>query len=48
MLWQNQRILDILNKPLPDGIEPITLGVTEPFMTTLTVSAYAGLLVRCR
>jgi sec-independent protein translocase protein TatC len=43
--WQNHEILQILNKPLPDDIEPITFGVTEPFLTTITVSAYAGLLV---
>jgi sec-independent protein translocase protein TatC len=43
--WQNHQILKWLNEPLPGGREPLTLGVTEPFMTTLTVSAYAGLLV---
>ncbi|MEX0993097.1 MAG: twin-arginine translocase subunit TatC [Solirubrobacterales bacterium] len=42
-LWQNHRILDLLNRPLPDGRTPITFGVTEPFMTTLTVAAYAAL-----
>lgn len=43
--WQNHAILEILNEPLPGGIKPVTFGVTEPFMTTITVSAYAGLLV---
>jgi sec-independent protein translocase protein TatC len=43
--WQNHFILDLLNRPLPDGRTPITLGVTEPFITTLTVSAYAALLL---
>jgi Sec-independent protein secretion pathway component TatC len=43
--WQNHEILDWLNEPLPGRTRPLTLGVTEPFMTTLTVSAYAGLLV---
>lgn len=43
--WQNHAILEILNDPLPGDIKPITFGVTEPFMTTITVSAYAGLLV---
>jgi sec-independent protein translocase protein TatC len=43
--WQNHFILDLLNDPLPGGREPITLGVAEPFMTTLTVSAYAALLI---
>jgi sec-independent protein translocase protein TatC len=43
--WQNHRILDILDEPLPGNQHPITLGVTEPFMTTITVTAYAALLV---
>jgi sec-independent protein translocase protein TatC len=41
--WQNHEVLDILNHPLPDGRKPITFGVTEPFLTTVTVSAYGGL-----
>jgi sec-independent protein translocase protein TatC len=44
-LWQNHLILDILNRPLPDDIQPITFGVTEPFMTTITNSAYAAILI---
>ena len=43
--WQNHEILESLNDPLPRDPHPITLGVTEPFMTTLTVSAYAALLL---
>jgi sec-independent protein translocase protein TatC len=43
--WQNHRILDILNKPLPGHVQPITFGVTEPFMTTITNSAYAAILI---
>jgi len=43
--WQNHEILKLLNDPLPNGREPLTLGVTEPFMTTLTVCAYAALLI---
>ncbi len=43
--WKNHEILDLLNNPLPHGRHPLTLGVTEPFMTTLTVSAYTALLV---
>jgi sec-independent protein translocase protein TatC len=43
--WQNQEIFDLLNRPLPEGRHPVTLGVTEPFFTTLTVSAYAGLML---
>jgi sec-independent protein translocase protein TatC len=44
--WQNHLILDIINKPLPDGRDhPITFGVAEPFTTTVTVSAYAAILI---
>ena len=44
--WQNQRILEIVNRPLPDNLpEPITFGVTEPFTTTLTNAAYAAILI---
>jgi sec-independent protein translocase protein TatC len=43
--WQNHEILKILNEPLPGDTKPLTLGVTEPFLTTITVSAYTGLLV---
>ena len=41
--WQDDQVFDILNSPLPEGFKPITFGVTEPFLTTVTVSAYAGL-----
>jgi sec-independent protein translocase protein TatC len=41
--WQDEEVFDILNNPLPEGFKPITFGVTEPFLTTVTVSAYAGL-----
>src|SRR4051812_35698051 len=43
--WQNHLILDLLNEPLPDGREPLTLSVTEPFMTTMTVSGYMALVL---
>jgi sec-independent protein translocase protein TatC len=43
--WQNGHILDLLDKPLPGSRQPVTFGVTEPFMTTLTVSAYAAILL---
>jgi sec-independent protein translocase protein TatC len=43
--WQNHLVLDIVNAPLPNGIEPITLGPAEAFYTTLTNSAYAALLL---
>lgn len=43
--WQNHALLDIANEPLPEGRTPITFGVAEPFTTTLTVSAYAAILI---
>jgi sec-independent protein translocase protein TatC len=43
--WQNHLLLDIANQPLPDDRVPTTFGVTEPFMTTLKVSIYAGILI---
>jgi sec-independent protein translocase protein TatC len=42
--WQNHFLLDIVNDPLGKR-QPVTLGVGEPFMTTLTVSAYAAILI---
>jgi sec-independent protein translocase protein TatC len=43
--WQNHLLLEIANGPLPDDIKPITFGVTEPFMSTLKISIYAGILI---
>jgi sec-independent protein translocase protein TatC len=43
--WQNKEILSIVNGPLPDGKLPATFGVSEAFMSTLTVSGYAALIV---
>jgi len=43
--WQNHAVLEIVNRPLPDGVEPVTLGPAEPFYTTITNSAYAALLI---
>jgi sec-independent protein translocase protein TatC len=42
--WQNHLVLEIVNLPL-DGKQLLTLGVAEPFTTTLTLSAYAGFLL---
>ena len=37
------QIIEWLNAPLPRGTsQPVTFGVTEPFMTSLKVSLYAG------
>jgi sec-independent protein translocase protein TatC len=48
--WQNHLLLEIANRPLPNHIngqslKPITFGVAEPFMSTLKVSIYAGILI---
>jgi sec-independent protein translocase protein TatC len=43
--WQNNLLLEIANGPLPDGQRLLTLGITEPFTTTLTVSAYGALVL---
>jgi sec-independent protein translocase protein TatC len=43
--WQNHALLRILNDPLPPHQKPITLSPTEPFTTTLTVAAYAAILI---
>lgn len=38
----HHRLIHWLNAPLPAGRQPITLGVAEPFTTSLKVSIYAG------
>ena len=43
--WQNDRLLDIANAPLPGDRDPITFGVAEPFTTGLKVSFYAALAI---
>jgi sec-independent protein translocase protein TatC len=43
--WQNSRLLDIANAPLPGNKTPITFGVAEPFTTTVTITAYAALVI---
>jgi sec-independent protein translocase protein TatC len=43
--WQSDLIFDLLNDPLPNGRQPLTLSPTEPFFTTMTVSAYAAILL---
>jgi sec-independent protein translocase protein TatC len=44
--WQNHLLLEIASAPLPAGHHRlITFGVTEPFTTTLTVSAYAAIIL---
>lgn len=41
----HERILNWLNAPLPKGYKPITIDVTEPFMTAFWVSLWAGILI---
>jgi len=48
--WQNHLLLEIANHPLPNDVngqalKPITFGVAEPFMSTLKISIYAGILI---
>ena len=43
--WQNARLLDIANAPLPGDRTPITIGVAEPFATTVTITAYAAIVI---
>ena len=43
--WQSDLVLQIVNAPLPDGREPITLGPAEPFIQTLKIAGYAAVLL---
>jgi sec-independent protein translocase protein TatC len=44
--WQNNLLLELAQNPLPHGhTRLLTLGVTEPFTTTLTVSAYGAIVL---
>lgn len=44
--WQNHLLLEIASGPLPsDHKQLLTLGVTEAFTTTLTVSTYGALIL---
>jgi sec-independent protein translocase protein TatC len=42
--WQNHMLLDLLRKPIGDR-QLITLGVAEPFTTTLMITAYAAIIL---
>jgi Tat protein translocase TatC len=45
-LWKNHLLLEIASNPLPDDHERLlTLGVTEPLMTTVTIAVYGALLL---
>jgi len=44
--WQNHLLLELAAGPLPAGHTTlITFGVTEPFTTTMTFSAYAAIIL---
>jgi len=44
--WQNHLLLELASAPLPAGHEKlITFGVSEPFTTTMTVSAYGAIIL---
>lgn len=43
--WQSDLVLSIVNAPLPNGIQPITLGPAEPFIATFKNAGYAALLL---
>jgi sec-independent protein translocase protein TatC len=43
--WQNHFVLEIMNAPLPAGKEPITLGPSEAFSSTLMNAAYFALII---
>src|ERR1700730_8086714 len=44
--WQNHLLLDIAKGPLPsDHNRLLRFGATEPFMTTVTVSAYGAIIL---
>jgi|SRR5215203_5534111 len=42
--WRNDLVLEVMNQPL-DGKQPITLSPAEAFTTTVTLSAYAALIL---
>jgi sec-independent protein translocase protein TatC len=44
--WQNHLLLELANGPLPVGhTRLLTLGITEPFTTSLTVAAYGAIIL---
>ena len=52
-MWQNHLLLEIANEPLPadcvpgpvEECVPSTFGVSEPFLTTITVAAYGAIVL---
>src|ERR1700709_2486390 len=44
--WQNHLLLELASVPLPsDHSKLITFGISEPFTTTVTVSAYGAIIL---
>src|SRR6185312_6270417 len=44
--WQNHLLLELASVPLPsDHSQLITFGISEPFTTTVTVSAYGAIIL---
>src|SRR3954469_7671157 len=43
--WQNGRLLEFPNPPLPGGGIPIPFGFSEPFTTTVTINLYAAIVI---
>ncbi len=44
--WQNELLIELANAPLPAGhSQLLTLGVSEPFTTTMTVAAYGAFVL---
>ena len=41
----HERLIGSLMRPLPAGRELVTLGVTEPFTTSIKISLYAGFVL---
>ena len=44
--WQDEKLLEIANEPLPANAPiPITFSPTEPFFTTVKLAVYGGILI---
>ena len=44
--WQNHLLIELANAPLPSGHgRLLTLGISEPFTTTMTVAAYGAFVL---
>jgi sec-independent protein translocase protein TatC len=41
----HERLIELLSEPLPDDKRLVTLGVTEPFTTSIKVSFYAAIVL---